>query len=1454
MPKIGRIRIANVNYSGKYIVDQMIDSYQGQNILLNLANGGGKSVLTQLMMQVVLPTVKIHKRNMESYLVSNEPTFVMIEWILDNTSTPTYFLTGIVMNKTITEENSFRIKYFTFVNEYKSANSFDIKNIDFISNNNGITTYKSYDYCLKKLREQEAKNVKIVTYSRDERKEYNEKLEENGIFKNEWKILARINEKEGGIDDLFEKCETSDDVINQWILKNISDNLENGDKLREMFADLIEDIMENEETIKQKEELDNFKIDAERYIKSLSELLENIDEEEKLKTEIEDIYLKLQLHENEKQNQILGLSQNGEELKKELENIEYEILSQDYYKVESDLENSLEVLEESRSILDKKIKMYNEKNKELRMISASKINDELKKVKAKLEAVYLEQKNLKNGIDEDEIRNLEYSLKIKYNELSNEIKVDLLELESKLEKIKIEQKNIENSQNNNIEENKRMTASLAVIETKIDEFKVNEQKINKELGINLLRNILEEIDEKDVQKIIQKYESIENDIKKDIQEADLEIKTIEKKYNENDEEIYKLEQRIEDLLNSNSNFLNELKIYNNKEDDVLKSLESIALAKERLFDRENNLIEIERQISNVKARNDENIINLNKNKDLLDNLKSGEFHIETDFRTILDKNKIQYETGENYIKEQPIEFQKKLLNKNPMLPYSYIIAKKSDFEKISELTVNCNFTRIVPIILHEDIENDFNSKNKFIDVESKIKIACLYNNNIFDEEQKENLELEVSNQIEELVKKTKEDAEKIFKLENIKNIISEFDYKKDYKLNLQDKINNLKEEIDNSKNEKELKKLENKKIISDKEILKEKITDLEKLKNQNDDRKIKFNEYLKQNFIYMENITQKNNFESKIKKLEKQNREFKEKIEETNKIKQNLQENIRLKNSKLREIGENKIHFEKAKESKVLEKSLEELEKMYQVIKEKITGDEKKIEERIIELTEAKEKNEKELKRNYSDLDNQYESLEYTEEQEDVVKDELEDLTKEKDYADQDYQNANLKKVKLEAKFENAKSNLAKINKIEPIHASLIKGNFEYRKKDFKEKIKNIDIQINELKKKIIKINENKNSVLRYIEKPQNRKVNIIEFNYDDMDISKIAKQYKDIQNKNREEKMKLNNIYTEISRKNESKNQVIINFLRNMNPYQNENEFADYYFIFERVTECASTLEKILKALNTSIENMEKDKENVKYHAYTQGKNIYLEMKKISDDSTIKMPGKLRKVSLMEIEIPKELDSNSEDRINEYIEQCINNLREECRGQENIREIVQKKVKTWLSDRELLNKVINMENIGLKLYKIDISDTNSGLKKWEEVIIGNSGGEKLISCLILVLALMQYTRKKVLAKYGDNENLETSKVFIIDNPFGKMSSTHLLEGLMLILNKFNVQAICLSDISQSSITNQFKVIYQLSLKSGKYSDKLYLNTDNVIKDSNVNQDFYLENAYIKADNQIRFW
>lgn len=776
MPRINRIRIANVPYSGRHIVDQLINCYGGENVLLNLSNGGGKSVLTQLIMQPIIPNVKIHKRKVESYLQSKEPTFVMIEWILDNTPSPTYFLTGIVMNRAISEENKYRVKFFTFVNQYKSADQYDIKNIDFITNEDGVTKYKSYDYCLTSLRKKEGSTSQIETFTIDEQKRYHQVLEERGIFKEEWKILAKINEKEGGVDDIFEKCEKSDDVIDQWILKTISEKLENAEDLREMFLNLMEDVMKHEDEIKQKEELEAFQKEADQYIQELAELLENMDKQESIKRELEEIFLKLSTCVNKLEQKENELKAKINEKSSELDKIEYEELSEEYYRLESELEEKEEQYNEKTENLQKVDEKLNEAKTILKIIKAAKLYEEYKEAKAEREAAFIAKKRLEEGMKEENIRDIEYSLKLEYKKQIDKLLQEINRTSEELENTRIRQKEINEQEEVIYKKNTEIQKNIFGNSYKIDYFKKYEIEILKELEIKLTRNILEELDEKEIEDIFAEYRKRQEDIQLQIIQNEQLIKDNEEKIKKNNVEIQDIDKKVEQTICEIKDEEKEIENYQKQTKELKDILDHFAIDKQKLFDKQTNLIEIERKRDFVSKRKNENTEQLNQSKELLYSLKNGGIHVDLKIGKILEKNKIDYQTGEEYLTGQPYTYQQKLLQMNPMLPYSYIILKDKDYEKVEELIINEEINRITPIILQKEIEKDFKAKNKVISVVDNIKFECLYNTKAFDEKLKKKFEEELLEQIEYLEKKIKEDDDSLIYIQKSLEFIKEYKY------------------------------------------------------------------------------------------------------------------------------------------------------------------------------------------------------------------------------------------------------------------------------------------------------------------------------------------------------------------------------------------------------------------------------------------------------------------------------------------------------------------------------------------------------------------------------------------------------------------------------------------------------------------------------------------------------
>ena len=94
MPKIRKVRIVNFEYNDgkRLIADELYnfanrDDDDALNVLINLANGGGKSVLVQLMMQPIIPKAKVAGRRIESFFTKpTDHCFVLLEWQKDNSS------------------------------------------------------------------------------------------------------------------------------------------------------------------------------------------------------------------------------------------------------------------------------------------------------------------------------------------------------------------------------------------------------------------------------------------------------------------------------------------------------------------------------------------------------------------------------------------------------------------------------------------------------------------------------------------------------------------------------------------------------------------------------------------------------------------------------------------------------------------------------------------------------------------------------------------------------------------------------------------------------------------------------------------------------------------------------------------------------------------------------------------------------------------------------------------------------------------------------------------------------------------------------------------------------------------------------------------------------------------------------------------------------------------------
>ena len=161
MPAIRKIRIVNFRFNdgAKLIPDEIFctEGSDGKPIdtLLNLDNGGGKSVMVQLLLQPVCPKAKVQNRHISEYFrKGTDHAFVLIEWALDDS--PNSLLTGIALAASITaddENESKAIRYYTFIHSYTgSGDRADIVNMPLSERTGSRIKPLSYDELRKYLK------------------------------------------------------------------------------------------------------------------------------------------------------------------------------------------------------------------------------------------------------------------------------------------------------------------------------------------------------------------------------------------------------------------------------------------------------------------------------------------------------------------------------------------------------------------------------------------------------------------------------------------------------------------------------------------------------------------------------------------------------------------------------------------------------------------------------------------------------------------------------------------------------------------------------------------------------------------------------------------------------------------------------------------------------------------------------------------------------------------------------------------------------------------------------------------------------------------------------------------------------------------------------------------------------------------------------------------------------
>ncbi|MDF2548257.1 MAG: hypothetical protein K0R93_3155 [Anaerosolibacter sp.] len=222
MPAISKIRFTNVIYeNGAKRYNDDIFEFDGYNGAILLENGGGKTVFIQTALQAVLPHVDLAERKIKNTLsLEGNPCHIAIEWILHERPRR-YALTAVTLFLTATGIDSYRYVY-----EYGSGDNHGIEHIPFVrkagdGKNRPASKGEILDYY--QYMQQQSPNGHVFKTTI---KEYQKYIEENfHIIPSEWQSIARINSAEGDVESFFDGCKTTSQLVDQLLIPVVEDAL-----------------------------------------------------------------------------------------------------------------------------------------------------------------------------------------------------------------------------------------------------------------------------------------------------------------------------------------------------------------------------------------------------------------------------------------------------------------------------------------------------------------------------------------------------------------------------------------------------------------------------------------------------------------------------------------------------------------------------------------------------------------------------------------------------------------------------------------------------------------------------------------------------------------------------------------------------------------------------------------------------------------------------------------------------------------------------------------------------------------------------------------------------------------------------------------------------------------------------------------------------------------------------
>ena len=1450
MSKINAVRFINLNYNNNAMkINDECMQFSGKSTLLSLRNGGGKTVLVQMM---TAPFVhrgkqKTKDRPFESYFTTAKPSFILVEWLLDGGAG--YVLTGLMVrkNQEISEEKTDALEMMAIISEYKEPCMQDIHHLPVVEQNEKTMKLKSYNSC-RKLFEDYKKDKKLSFFCYDmsspaQSRQYFYKLMEYQINYKEWEtIIRKVNVKESGLSELFSDCRTEKELVEKWFLEAVESKLNKEENKVKNFQEILEKYAGKykniKEQLKRRDAIQKFKEAAEEIQINAEDFLvkegEKIEQEKVIAAFIARLNVLYEEAEIERERQEEG----RKKLQEELEFLKYEQLSCEFHEKNREKRNhasNREMIDlEKESLLRKQEKIQKKVHvflcaKQQEMVNEDKQEWEIRKEKAAISRT--KEENLepeRNRIGGQLSGYYEYRLSDN-KEKQEAIKKQKLQIRKDIS----QQKDILNEYR---EKTKKITESKGSFRSLVRGYDNIEIKYNSNYRENLSRNILG-VYEAGMLDI--KQEMYDKEQKKSIQEN----KEQKEKFENTTEEIHRTERAIEEkrekYFQKDSDIKQaekEKKGYEQELEERKDILKYLELPEEKLFAREEILHKAKIKMQELSSRRR----TLEKKEDALQKeyklLVSGRvMELPDNLKEEFEKLDVPVVYGMEWLKKNGFteKKNKEIVSQNPFLPYALILTRQ-ELKKLAERNGETYTSFPVPIIERENLESiKLDRTQSFVKMQD-IHFYILFNENLLDEEKMEIMieqkQKDIAD-IRETMQICKNEYEDYFHRFDVikRQAVTKENWDK-----IQKKLQKLEKEKEDIFQNIQQARDTKQSLKKNFEILQKTLRELEKKIESQAARQRAFKELRTAYAEYEENNKKLQEYEREEERLENRQHLTEEKISQ---LEENYRELSGQENSLFREEESIQNSCQKfaaykeinrnVKAGKLLgvdstlrtdnnsgvkiipsEAEVLKLEARYEAVTADISQELKELEleeEKALTRYHKSFGELRELCQKYNLKNSEWQNIIYDKREQLYQEAELEDYDKKierkANLLNEEDKKIGILNSQLEGILKQIVSECGKGNPLE--EEKISQKDLESAKNQTKYQLSELERKIAFSEKAIQKYRENLTALSEYNNFSADEEIHF------EQDFKKMSeKELRDF-------KEMLIRDYNDIIRCVQKCRETLAQTLNKI-ARQEAFQDASYKTPLENMLKVCDNAAKVLRQLNITLESydslmkqlevdislVETEKKNVTELLEDYVQNIHKNLEKIGRNSTIKIREKSIKMLKVILPVWEDNEKLYSLRLSDLVDEITEEGIRLFENNENAQEYIGRKV----TSKNLYDTVVGTGNVQIQLYKIE--EQREQQISWNQVA-KNSGGEGFLSAFVILSSLLDYMRKDDSDIFMDKNE---GKVLLMDNPFAQTNAEHLLKPLMNLADKTNTQLICLTGLGGESIYNRFDNIYVLNL------------------------------------------